>query len=281
MIFKKSIFIVSSSVYFLLSSLFPLASFAQTPSLVPTRTQTVGEVKAAQTGIGTLGVARLVSTPEKNVKDGSLLSSTDKGAMLSSKPYDSQVIGVVSRDAAISILDSSTTGAVPVIGSGTVYVLVSSQQGNIKKGDYLTSSTIPGVGVKATHDGYILGTALEDYSSPDPKKIDKIAVDLNLTYFNSKPTLFGTLTDVIKVALFPTKDSPTPVFKYVVAAVVVLGSFVLAFMTFGRTAAKGVEALGRNPSASKIIHLGIIFNVTIVVVIVLAGLTVAFFILRL
>ncbi len=52
-------------------------------------------------------------------------------------------------------------------------------------------------------------------------------------------------------------------------------------MTFGRTAAKGVEAMGRNPSASKIISLGIIFNVGIVVVIVLAGLSVAFMILRL
>ena len=65
------------------------------------------------------------------------------------------------------------------------------------------------------------------------------------------------------------------------AAAVVLASFILAFMTFGRTAAKGVEALGRNPSASRIIHLGIIFNVSIVIVIVLAGLTVAFLILKL
>src|SRR5206468_32529 len=140
---------------------------------------------------------------------------------------------------------------------------------------------MPGVAVKAVKSGYVLGNALEDDSNPDPKKIDKIAVELNLHYFNNKPTFPGSLTDIFKLALLPTKDSPNAIFKYIVAAIVVLGSFVLAFLTFSRTAAKGVEALGRNPAASKIIHLGIIFNVAIVIVIVLAGMTVAFLILRL
>jgi F0F1-type ATP synthase membrane subunit c/vacuolar-type H+-ATPase subunit K len=63
--------------------------------------------------------------------------------------------------------------------------------------------------------------------------------------------------------------------------IVVLGSMILGFLSFGRAAAKGVEALGRNPAASRIIHLGIIFNVAIVVAIALAGLAVAFLILRL
>ena len=100
-------------------------------------------------------------------------------------------------------------------------------------------------------------------------------------YFNAKPTLAGALSDIFKIALLPTKEGPSAIFKYIVAAAVVLGSLVLGFMSFGRTAAKGVEALGRNPAASKIIHLGIIFNVAIVAVIGLIGLTVAFLILRL
>jgi F0F1-type ATP synthase membrane subunit c/vacuolar-type H+-ATPase subunit K len=56
---------------------------------------------------------------------------------------------------------------------------------------------------------------------------------------------------------------------------------VLGYFSFGRAAAKGVEALGRNPSASRVIHMGIIFNVAIVVAIALAGLGVAFLIIRL
>lgn len=229
---------------------------------------------------GTLGVARMVQVKDKNIKNGSVVSNTEDGVTASSTPYDPQVLGVVSRDAGI-VLNNSGSEGVPVISVGTVYMWVAAKNGAIKKGDLLASSTIPGVGVKADKDGYVLGTALEDYNSSDPNAPGLIAAEVNLQYFNSKPSFVGSLTDIFKLALLPTKDSPSPIYKYVVAALVVLGSFVLAFFSFGRTAAKGVEALGRNPAASRIIHLGIIFNVFIVVVIVLAGLTVAFLILRL
>lgn len=240
-------------------------------------------ISHAQTkdGAGTLGVAQLVGVQGKDIKDGSIISSSPKGNTLSNIPYDSQIIGVVSRDAAIIINASNLQNGVPVISSGTVYILVSTKNGPIKKGDMLTTSTIPGVAVKAIKDGYVLGTALDAYDNPNASRIGEIAADLNLHYFNTKPNFVGTLSDIFKIALLPTKNSPTPIFKYIVAAMVVLGSFVLAFLSFGRTAAKGVEALGRNPAASKIIHLGIIFNVAIVGMIVMAGLVVAFLILRL
>ena len=230
----------------------------------------------------TLGVARIVETKVKDVKNGSILSSTEtEGPVLSDTPYDPQVMGVVSQDAAIVLNSAGVENGVPLISVGSVYILVSTKDGTIKKGDLITTSTIPGVGAKALKAGYVLGTALEDYTNSDPKAIGLIAINLDLHYFNSKPTFAGTLSDIFKIALLPTKESPSPFFKYVVAAFVALGSFVLGFMSFGRTAAKGIEALGRNPAASKIIHLGIIFNVIIVIAIVTAGLTVSFFIIRL
>lgn len=224
-----------------------------------------------------LGVARVIAIEDDDIPNGSIVSTTENGAKLSTTPYDPQVLGVVSRDAGI-ILNNSTNTGVPVISVGTVYILVSAKEGTIADGDLLTTSTIPGVGVKALDNGYVLGTALEDYSGNEP---GLIAAQLNLHYYNTKPTFPGSLTDIFKFALLPTENGPTALFKYIVAALVALASFVLAFLTFGRTAAKGVEALGRNPSASRIIHLGIILNVGIVVVIVAAGLVVAFLILRL
>jgi len=264
----------------LLITLFIAALFI---NLQPAAAQTasnnsVGSVE----GAATLGLATLYPTNVKNIKDGSIVSNSEQGAILSIIPYDSQVLGVVSRDAAIQISTNDSPSTIPVMSNGSLYVLVSTQQGNIQKGDYLTTSTIPGVAVKATKSGYVLGTALEDYSNSNPSQSGLIAVDLNLHYFNTKPTLAGSLSDLLKLAILPaSNNSPSPIFKYVVAALVVLASLVLAFLTFGRTAAKGVEALGRNPAASTIIHIGIIFNVGIVVVIVLAGLAVAFMILRL
>lgn len=232
-------------------------------------------------GVGTFGVAQLIEINDKNVKDGHIISSQEKGSVLSTIPYDSQVLGVVSMDAGIQFVSNNTTNGLPVISTGRTYMFVSSKEGDIKKGDLLATSTIPGVAVKATKDGYVLGRALEDYKNPNKQASEKIATELDLHYFNSKPTILGTLSDIFKLAILPTKEGPSPIFKYIVAALVVISSFVLGFMTFGRTAAKGVEALGRNPAASKIIHLGIILNITIVVVIILAGLAVAFMILRL
>ncbi len=252
--------------------LFTGQSNAQTPAQNSTN---------LQDGSASLGVAKMVVINDKDVKDGSLISSSTEGVKLSTIPYDAQILGVVARDAGIIISNTDSKNALPVISTGSVYVLVSSKNGVIKKGDIITSSTIPGVAVKAAKSGYVLGYAMEDYADSDANKTGKIAVDLSLHYFNSRSTLVGTLTDIFKIALLPTKDSPNAIFKYIVAALVVLGSFLLGFLTFGRTAAKGVEALGRNPAASKTIHLGIILNVSIVVIIILAGITVAFFILRL
>lgn len=270
----KKIFLLSILII-LSSTIFIPKTIAQSPtSAIPATADALGEA--------TLGVARMIETNEKDVKDGTILSAgTNKGAVRTSIPYDSQVLGVVSRDAAIILNSTSSENGLPVISTGTVYVLVSSIEGDIKKGDLITSSIVPGVASKATKEGYVLGSALEDYSNPDKKKVDQIAVSLDLHYFNSKPTFPGTLSDIFKLVLTPTKDGPSALFKYIVAAIVVLGSMVLGFLSFGRAAAKGVEALGRNPSASKIIHLGIIFNVGIVVSIALAGLVVAFLILRL
>ena len=262
--------------YLLLNFGFAGISLAQTPT-------SSAPAAVEQSGEATLGVARMIETTEKNVVDGTLLSagSDEKGAIRTNIPYDSQILGVVSSDAAIILNSTSSENGVPVISTGSVYVLVSSIEGPIKKGDLVTSSTVPGVAAKANKEGYVLGSALEDYANKDTKKIDKIAVSLDLHYFNAKPTFPGTLSDIFKLILTPTKDGPSALFKYIMAAMVILGSMILGFLSFGRAAAKGVEALGRNPAASKIIHMGIIFNVAIVVAIALAGLAVAFLILRL
>jgi len=277
---KKNLWLILLSLIFLLrSALVPFDTVSAASNEAVTQSDNTSSQSAVE-GAATLGVARLVGTKLKNIKDGSVVSSSKDGAILTNTAYDSQVLGVVSQDAAILLNTTNTGNEIPVISTGTLYILVSTKDGPIHKGDWLTTSTIPGVAVKAMKDGYVLGTALEDDTNPPSKQPDTIAIDLNLHYINTRPTFPGSLTDLLKIAVLPTKDSPAPIFKYIVAAGVVLASFVFAFLTFGRTAAKGIEALGRNPAASGTIHLGIIFNVAIIVVIVLSGLMVSFLILR-
>ena len=269
---KKNVLLLIA-FFLVLFGLFPKFTHAQ-------ETGRTGPILGTE---ASLGIARLIDVDEEDVKDGHIIVSAEEGTKLSSVPYDGHVIGVVARDAAIVISEAGIDEdqGVPVVSNGRVYILVSSQEGNIEKGDLLTTSTIPGVAVKAVRSGYVLGSALEDYDNSDPAAEGKMAAELNLHYFNSKPTFPGTLTDIFKIALLSVDQGPSSIFKYIIAALVVIGSFILGYMTFGRTAAKGVEALGRNPAAKATIHLGIIFNVAIVITIVLTGVAVAFLILRL
>lgn len=278
---SAKVFVLASALAYLVFLSLPLVKpiYAQTPATTSAKPATSS---ASLNGDISFGVANIMEIKDRDVKDGHIISSSELGPIKTIVPYDPQILGIVSSDAAIILsMSQAGTNGVPVVANGNAFVLVNTKNGDIKRGDLLTSSTTPGVAVKATKSGYMLGTAMADYSSSDPNKEGKIPVSLNLHYFNAKPTLAGTLTDIFKLALLPTKESPSPIFKYIVAALVVIASIILGFLSFGRAAAKGVEALGRNPMAGKIIHLGIIFNVVITVAIIAAGLVVAFLILRL
>src|SRR5258708_17596355 len=138
--FKLVCLFFFSILFFTLSSLnYALAATTQDP-------------QAGVEGTASMGLAKVVETNLTDIKGGSIvsLSQLGKGAVLSITPYDPQIMGVVSRDAAILIDTTNGKNGIPVISDGIVYMLVSTQQGNIQHGDLLTSSTIPGVAIKAT-----------------------------------------------------------------------------------------------------------------------------------
>lgn len=228
-----------------------------------------------------LGVANTIPINDKKVTDGSIVSSYTKGFFLSRNAYDPFMFGVVSSDAAINFVGQGNQGEYPVVSKGIVQVNVSTSNGIIKKGDYLTSSTIPGVAMKSTKSGYILGVALENSTEKNQKTIGKIRASLNITYFATKPTVSSSLFDILNLSTIATYEEPIRVLKYVVAAFVIILSFVLGFSFFGKTAIAGIEALGRNPLARRFIEVGIFFNVLMSIAIVAAGFIMAIFILRL
>src|SRR3989338_5626942 len=88
-------------------------------------------------------------------------------------PYDSTILGIVSTSPAIAINNSSLNLGVnsserdpvkPLIALvGRVPVNVSTENGAIKIGDYITASSTPGIGMKATQPGRVVGIALQSY----------------------------------------------------------------------------------------------------------------------
>lgn len=235
-------------------------------------------VFAQQSADISTGVALPVEINEKSVKDGDIITVTSKGYKLSSYAYDPSVYGVVTVNPAIYL--KNTTGKnTPVISFGKALVRVSTINGAIRKNDLITSSSIPGVGEKADVNGFVLGIALENYSGSNKNAIGKIMVSIDPHY---NATFIGVRTNLIeniKVVAGAPLLSPLTTLRYLLAAFITIVSFVLGFVYFGRIARTGVEALGRNPLAAKMIQLGIVLNVVLTAGIILVGVGIAYLIL--
>ncbi|PIS15036.1 hypothetical protein COT63_02075 [Candidatus Shapirobacteria bacterium CG09_land_8_20_14_0_10_38_17] len=96
---------------------------------------------------------------------------------------------------------------VPVALAGRVPSKVSTINGLIAIGDPITSSEIPGVGMKATKGGPIVGRALEPYDNPDPKAVGKILVFVNVSWYD--PDVFLTDTGNFQI-ITDSGDSQKP-----------------------------------------------------------------------
>jgi hypothetical protein len=74
-----------------------------------------------------------------------------------------EAVGVISTKAGIT-LGGNTTNGVPVAFAGRVPVKVTSENGEVKRGDYLTvSRTIPGHAMKLTGEGRAIGRVISDH----------------------------------------------------------------------------------------------------------------------
>ena len=225
------------------------------------------------------GTAISLSIEDDNVQDGHIIASSPQGYILTGIPYDSNLYGVVTDTPALSLEDIANPDSRPVTHTGTTYVLVSSSNGNIKENDFVTSSRTPGVAQRADKNGMILGVALEEYNSTDSTATGKILVAVNPHYNASFLDSRLNLFELLRTAADPSTFTPLTSLRYIMAAGIVVIAFGFGFIYFGRIAGNGVEALGRNPLASKTIQLSLLFNLGLMITIMLVGLTIAYFIL--
>jgi F0F1-type ATP synthase membrane subunit c/vacuolar-type H+-ATPase subunit K len=254
---KKSILLISLT--FLLSAGFALPVFGQE----------LGQ-----------GVAISIKLSEKAVKDGDIISSTNKGYKRSVVPYDPFLFGIVTPDdPALYLEDEALEGRVPIMTTGIVLVRVSTMNGPIKKGDFVTSSTVAGVGQKATENGTVIGTADEDYTEKDPKKYGQVLITLNPHFAMVSSSITRNIFRAAQQGASAAFQTPLGSLRYMVAGLIVLLSFYFGFRFFGRVSGSGVEAMGRNPLASKLILASVIINTIITIFVMLFGVAIAYFIL--
>lgn len=85
-----------------------------------------------------------------------------EGVLRSAGQYETSVLGVVSTTPGF-VAGGYTQDSYPIALVGRVPVKISTENGPVRIGDYLTASSIPGYAMRATQAGRALGRALESF----------------------------------------------------------------------------------------------------------------------
>lgn len=164
---------------------------------------------------------------------------------------------------------------------GKAYVKVTSRKGNININDPITTSTNPGVGEKALDSGYILGNALQAYSSNNPNTVGMIIVELNPRYNSLNNTSGKNLIQSFSIAANAPFLSPLTSLRYLLAVLISAFAFGFGFFYFGNISKHSMDALGRNPLAARSIERGLVLNIILAVGIIVGGIYLSYIILSL
>lgn len=224
----------------------------------------------------TSGVAYTIPVAGENIEPGSIVCQGEGGFSLCAADYSPSIYGVVVDNPAVSLQMDIEESSQEVLTDGLALVRVTNAAGAIAVGDLITSSTTSGVGVKSVQNGYVLGVAMEPYDSGDIGTI-KVAINIHPAagFSSARSNLIEVLRKGASSPLFEPLDS----LRYLLAAAILLLAFVFGFVYFGRVASSGVEAVGRNPLAGKLIQFTVLLHVLVTIVIVFVGLFLAYLIL--
>lgn len=144
-----------------------------------------------QTGVNGLDYAEnYPADPNSIPQKGEVVSLTRINGVTfvkkADKYLDEKVLGVVSTKPG-QVLDDGTVQSpkVAIALAGRVPVKVSTANGEIQTGDLLTSSSIPGVAVKAKNAGPTIGVAIENYNEADKTTVGSILMFVKNGYISS------------------------------------------------------------------------------------------------
>ena len=114
-------------------------------------------------------LAEIYGTMDETIEPGDVVAldaTLNAGVKKSQGAYDTNAFGVISTNPSLvmGVLDDPDAMPVMVAMSGRVPVKVTAENGAIEPGDLLTSSSIPGVAMKAIKAGQIIGQAMDGFN---------------------------------------------------------------------------------------------------------------------
>ncbi|MCA9324102.1 hypothetical protein KC992_03280 [Candidatus Saccharibacteria bacterium] len=112
-------------------------------------------------------LAEFYFSEDYTIAPGDIVSLAGNGVSQVQKTngaYDTNALGVISTRPGQVLGEADGFGRPVIVGlKGRVPAKVSEENGEIKAGDYITASSEPGIGMKATRSGRVIGRALTDY----------------------------------------------------------------------------------------------------------------------
>lgn len=199
---------------------------------------------------------------------------------INSDQYD-RIHGVVVGANESALLLGRDDEKIYVSNGGRLTVLVSDQNGDIKPGDYVTVSSISGIGMRAgDYDSVVLGKAIETFSSNDANqiigtakvknstggeqqiRIGRLMVDVSI---GKNPLMKNdnSLPDTLRRASEIIAGKPvSPVRVYISLAILICSTIIAGSLIYSAVRSSLI-AIGRNPLSKKSIIRGL-FQVVII-----------------
>ncbi len=213
----------------------------------------------------------------QEVPPGSIICLTETSLGVCSFAYDPAMFGVTTETptGVFAEIEPQQNSSM-VVKSGNTVLRVTNSGGEIRAGDLITSSATPGVGQRASRNGFIIGRALEGFNNSEEGTI-LVAVHIQQTTAFSD--VRSNLLELLRQGLAAPILTPLAFLRYILSAFVLVTAFILGFIYFGKMARTSVEAVGRNPLASRTIQFNIVLNLIFMFIIFSIGFALAYLIL--
>jgi hypothetical protein len=270
-----------------------LASAATTPNASSSGSSTTGSAQPVTQGYGTNSPLQKGMIVQLDTKD-----PTKVDALTTNTIAEMQGVVVAASDAALSLSNNGNSGQVFVATYGEFDVLVSNENGPIKKGDYVTISSIAGVGMKVdTTESTILGKAAGPFSGTSgvvgtAKLTDAtgravnvslglIPVDLSISHNPLAQDATKELPAFLKQASELVTNKPVNPERIYLSLIILFVAAIISGAMLYSGIRGGLIAIGRNPLSKKQIIAGIIRVVLSGLIVFIIGLFSVYLLLKL
>lgn len=197
---------------------------------------------------------------------------------------------VVTGDSSLLSISNGGEKEVQVATSGTVPVMASDINGEIKRGDHITASPIPGVGMKATSNVRVIGIAqgeLDRIQSQTVKDRDgqekqvqlgQVPLLVGVAYFFQEPekTIVPAAIQNVANAFAGREVSTLPIL--ISAAIFIITLIVVVSIIYSMIR-HSIISVGRNPMSQSAIYRGLVQMSALVIAILAVSLVIIYFVL--